>query len=277
MTYQELTGQILKKKSYLCVGLDTDINMIPRFLLEKEYPVFEFNRAIIDATVPYSVAYKLNLAFYESLGAAGWINLEMTVEYIKNTYPDLFVIADAKRGDIGNSSKMYALALLKNLRFDAITLAPYMGEDSITPFLEVEGKWAILLAVTSNKGANDFQMSLQKEGAENLWERVVRISSRWGSSSNMMYVVGATHPEIFGKIRKLVPDHFLLVPGVGAQGGDLEVISKTGLNRHGGLLINSSRAIIYADGTERFSAVAMEKARDVQQMMEQYLSVRRII
>lgn len=277
MTYQELTGQILKKKSYLCVGLDIDINMIPRFLLEKEYPVFEFNRAIIDATVPYSVAYKLNLAFYESLGAAGWINLEMTVEYIKNTYPDLFVIADAKRGDIGNSSKMYALALLKNLRFDAITLAPYMGEDSITPFLEVEGKWAILLAVTSNKGANDFQMSLQKEGAENLWERVVRISSRWGSSSNMMYVVGATHPEIFGKIRKLVPDHFLLVPGVGAQGGDLEVISKTGLNRHGGLLINSSRAIIYADGTERFSAVAMEKARDVQQMMEQYLSVRRII
>jgi len=277
MTHQDITRQIVSKKSYLCVGLDTDINKIPRFLLEKEYPVFEFNRAIIDATVPFTVAYKLNTAFYESLGAAGWICMEMTVDYLKKNYPDVFVIADAKRGDVGNTSRMYALAFLKNMLFDAITVAPYMGEDSVSPFLSVEGKWIILLAVTSNKGAEDFQMSVQQEGSEKLWERVVRTSLKWGSVNNMMFVVGGTRPEVFGRMRKLAPEHFLLVPGIGAQGGDLKAVSSAGLTRKGGLLVNSSRAIIYADGTDRFAQVAGNMARDIQKEMEGYLSQARVI
>lgn len=277
MTYEELTRQIKTKKSYLCIGLDTDISLIPRFLLEKEYPVFEFNRAIIDSTVQYTVAYKLNTAFYESLGAAGWISMEMTVDYLKKNYPEVFVIADAKRGDIGNTSRMYALAFLKNMLFDAITVVPYMGEDSVSPFLSVEGKWVILLAVTSNKGADDFQMSTLNNGSEKLWERVVKTSLRWGTFRNMMYVVGGTRPEVFTTMRKLVPDHFLLVPGIGAQGGDLRAVSYAGLNKKGGLLVNSSRAIIYADGTDRFAIAASDKAHEIQQEMEIFLSQIRII
>lgn len=277
MTYQEITRQIIEKKSYLCVGLDTDMNLVPRFLLDREYPVFEFNRQIIDATVSYAVAYKLNLAFYESLGAAGWISLEMTVNYLKKQYPEVFVIADAKRADVGNTSKMYALAFLKNMLFDAVTVVPYMGEDSVTPFLSVEGKWIILLAVTSNKGADDFQMSVQEEGSEYLWERVIRISSSWGTHHNTMYVIGGTRPEVFGRVRKMIPEHFLLVPGIGAQGGDLRSVSYAGLTKTGGLLVNSSRAIIYTDGTNRFAESAATKAKEMQQEMEVYLSQFRII
>jgi orotidine-5'-phosphate decarboxylase len=277
MTYRELTEQIRKKKSYLCIGLDTDINMIPRFLLDKEYAVFEFNKRIIDATAPYAIAFKPNLAFYETLGAAGWINLELTVEYVKKTYPDIFLIADAKRGDIGNTSKMYALTFLKNLNFDSITVAPYMGEDSVAPFLSVHGKFVILLAVTSNKGADDFQLLPIKNGKNSLWEQVITTSSKWGTAENMMYVAGATRPEVFRDIRKLVPDHFLLVPGIGAQGGDLKAVSEAGFNKNCGLIVNSARAIIYADGTDKFDEVAGVKAREVQQEMEKLLVANRII
>jgi orotidine-5'-phosphate decarboxylase len=277
MTYRELVEQIRKKKSYLCVGLDTDINQVPRFILEKEYAVFEFNKKIVDATAPYAVAFKPNLAFYETLGAAGWINLEMTVDYIRKNHPDVFLIADAKRGDIGNTSKMYALTFLKNMGFDAVTVAPYMGEDSVAPFLSVEERFVILLAVTSNKGADDFQLLPVGDGKQQLWEQVITTSRNWGTAENMMYVAGATRPEIFRQIRKLVPDHFLLVPGIGAQGGDLKAVSDAGFNKHCGLLVNSSRAIIYADCTNNFDAVAGQKAREVQQEMQALLAAHRII
>ena len=263
MTRSELVTQIFQKQSFLCVGLDTDPAKIPAHLLELEDPVFEFNKAIIDATKEYCVAYKPNLAFYESLGVSGWQSLEKTINYIPKTH---FTIADAKRGDIGNTSRMYAKAMFENMDFDSITVAPYMGIDSIQPFLEFEQKWVILLALTSNKGSQDFQMSIQ-DGEMPLYEKVLRKSQEWGSPENMMYVVGATHPDYFKLIRKAAPDHFLLVPGIGAQGGDLEGVCKNGMNKDVGLLINSSRGIIYASKGKDFAAAAGEKAKALADQM----------
>ena len=264
-----LFENIVKKRSFLCVGLDSEIEKIPSFLLNSEDPIFEFNKRIIDATAEYSVAYKPNVAFYECYGAKGWTALESTVRYIKENYPDIFVIADAKRGDIGNTSKMYAKAFLENMPFDAITVAPYMGEDSVTPFLSYKDKWVVLLALTSNKGADNFQY--HNEDGIKLFERVLSISQKWGSVDNLMYVVGATRAEMLKGIRKLVPDHFLLVPGVGAQGGSLEEVAKYGLNSKCGLLVNSSRGIIFANNTENFDRVAGEKAKEIQVDMEIHL------
>jgi orotidine-5'-phosphate decarboxylase len=275
MNQSELFGQIRKKRSFLCVGLDTETDKIPNHLKSADDPVFEFNRMIIDSTSRYAVAYKPNSAFYECNGAEGWKSLEKTVKYIKENHPDIFVIADAKRGDIGNTSKMYARAFFGSMPFDAITVAPYMGEDSVTPFLSYEGKWVILLALTSNKGADDFQY--HNEDGIRLFERVLSVSSKWSTTDNMMYVVGATRAEMLMDIRKLVPDHFLLVPGVGAQGGSLADVAKYGLNSHCGLLVNSSRGIIFADQTEKFAEVAGEKAAEVQEEMAKYLSERNLI
>jgi len=271
MTFEVLVQQIKKKKSYLCVGLDTDIHKIPKFLLNADYPVFEFNKQIIDATAPYTVAYKPNIAFYESLGAAGWISLEMTMRYLHEKYPDCFVIADAKRGDIGNTSTMYAKAFLENLNADAVTVAPYMGADSVLPFLEFRDKWVILLALTSNTGSADFQMSdLSPQGIK-LYEQVIRISMNWADHKQMMYVIGATKAEMFSHIRKIIPNHFILVPGVGAQGGSLKEVSQNGLNKNCGLLVNSSRNIIYAEVTDQFAKAAGEAAASVQSEMGGYL------
>lgn len=268
--YNQLFEQIKKKKSFLCVGLDSDIAKIPQHLLTAEDPVFEFNKAIIDATVEVAIAYKPNIAFYESRGLAGWKSLENTVKYIKTNYPDIFTIADAKRGDIGNTSQMYAKAFLETLDFDSITVAPYMGEDSVTPFLQYLGKWVILLALTSNKGAFDFQFF--ENSGEKLYEKVLKKSQEWGDKQNMMYVVGATKAEMLEGIRKIVPDHFLLVPGVGAQGGSLEEVAKYGMNSHCGLIVNSSRGIIFADKTEHFAERAAEEARKLQQDMMRLLA-----
>jgi orotidine-5'-phosphate decarboxylase len=267
----ELFQQIVKKKSFLCVGLDTDINKIPRFLHDFEYPVFEFNKRIIDATANYAVAFKPNLAFYETLGAAGWINLEMTVNYIREKYPDLFLIADAKRGDIGNTSKMYAKAFLKDLNFDAVTVAPYMGKDSIAPFLEFSNKWVIILALTSNPGSADFQFIRDTESGEQLFEQVIRKSSNWGTTDNIMYVVGATQADMLVEVRKIIPDHFLLIPDMDTHGGNLAELARYGLNNQCGLLVNSSRDIIYADATDQFAGIAGNKANVLQQEMEQIL------
>jgi len=275
MNHLKLFENIVKKHSFLCVGLDSEIEKIPSFLLKEEDPVFEFNKRVIDATHKYSVAYKPNVAFYECYGAKGWTSLEATVRYIKENYPDIFVIADAKRGDIGNTSKMYAKAFLENMPFDAITVAPYMGEDSVTPFLSYNDKWVVLLALTSNKGADDFQY--HDEDGIKLFQRVLSISQKWGTINNMMYVVGATRAEMLKDIRKIVPYHFLLVPGVGAQGGSLEDVSRYGLNSKCGLLVNSSRGIIFADNSENFDKVAGEKAREIQLEMEKYLSERNLI
>lgn len=269
MNYTALFEQIKKKKSFLCVGLDSDIAKIPQHLLNAGDPVYEFNKAVIDATVAYTIAYKPNIAFYESRGVEGWQSLEKTVKYIRTNYPEVFTIADAKRGDIGNTSQMYAKAFLDTLNFDSITVAPYMGEDSVTPFIKYEGKWVILLALTSNKGAFDFQ--LMEENGEKLYERVLKVSQQWGGKDNMMYVVGATKAEMLGGIRKIVPDHFLLVPGVGAQGGSLEEVAKYGMNAHCGLIVNSSRGIIFADTTENFAVRAGEEAHKLQQDMERLL------
>lgn len=260
MNKQELFENIKKKKSFLCVGLDTDIKKIPEHLLKEEDPIFAFNKAIIDATAPYCIAYKPNLAFYESMGVKGWIAFEKTVEYIKKNYPDQFIIADAKRGDIGNTSAMYARTFFEELNIDSVTVAPYMGEDSVTPFLTYEGKWVILLALTSNKGSHDFQLTTDTEG-ERLFEKVLRKSQEWANDQNMMYVVGATQGRMFEDIRKIVPNHFLLVPGIGAQGGSLEEVCKYGMTKECGLIVNSSRAIIYADKTENFANVAAEEAK----------------
>lgn len=268
MNYNQLFENIKRKKSFLCVGLDSDIDLIPDFLLEKEFPVFEFNKAIIDATANYCVAYKPNLAFYEPLGALGWEQLEQTVLYIKKHYPDIFVIADAKRGDIGNTSKMYAKSLLSDLPFDAVTVAPYMGSDSVTPFLGYPDKWVILLALTSNKGADDFQFLVDKETGHRFFERVLIQSQQWAGKEQMMYVVGATRPEMLNDVRALVPESFLLVPGVGAQGGSLDEVAKYGMNSHCGLLVNSSRGIVFADRTELFAQIATEKAREMQHEMQ---------
>jgi orotidine-5'-phosphate decarboxylase len=275
MNYQALFEQIKKKKSFLCVGLDSDVKKIPSHLLDSEDPIFEFNKAIVDATADVTVAYKPNIAFYECLGAKGWISLEKTVNYIKENYPDVFLIADAKRGDIGNTSKMYASAFLENMPFDSITVAPYMGEDSVTPFLEYKNKWVILLALTSNKGAFDLQFFEQNN--QRLFERVLEKSQDWGTKENMMYVVGATKAEMLGDIRKIAPDHFLLVPGVGAQGGSLQEVAKYGMNNSCGLLVNSSRGIIFADTSEKFAQVAKVKAEELQHEMELLLKDKELI
>ena len=269
MDYTQLFEQIKRKKSFLCVGLDSDMAKIPAHLLNTEDPVFEFNKAIIEATAEVAVAYKPNIAFYESRGVEGWMSLEKTIRYIKKNYPEIFTIADAKRGDIGNTSQMYAKAFLQTLDFNSITVAPYMGEDSVTPFLQYEGKWVILLALTSNKGAFDFQF-FDSEG-EKLYEKVLKKSQEWGDARNMMYVVGATKAEMLEGIRRIVPDHFLLVPGVGAQGGSLEEVAKYGMNAHCGLIVNSSRGIIFADHTENFAVRAGEEARKLQKDMERLL------
>lgn len=269
MTYQQLFEQIQKKQSFLCVGLDTDSSKIPEFLKENNDPVFEFNKQIIDATHDLVIAYKPNLAFYESHGLMGWQAFEKTVKYIKENYPDVLIIADAKRGDIGNTSKMYAKTFFENLPCDALTVAPYMGSDSVLPFLEFENKWVIILALTSNQGAFDFQFIESNDGK--LYEKVLNVSKNWGTINNLMYVVGATKAEELRNIRKIIPDHFLLVPGVGAQGGSLSEVAKNGFNKQCGLIVNSSRAIIYADSTEQFDAIAREKALEVQQEMENLL------
>jgi orotidine-5'-phosphate decarboxylase len=271
MNSKFLFRQIKNKRSFLCVGLDTDIQKIPEHLFDTEDPVFTFNREIIDATASYAVAYKPNLAFYESLGTQGWQSLEKTVTYIRENYPDIFMIADAKRGDIGNTSGLYARAFFETLEFDAVTVAPYMGEDSVKPFLAYPGKWVILLALTSNKGAADFQYLEDKNSGDLLFESVLKTSQKWGSSENMMYVVGATKAEKLKEIRSIVPDHFLLVPGVGAQGGSLQEVARNGMNSTCGLLVNSSRNIIYASDGEDFAQKAGEAAKEVQQEMKALL------
>ena len=269
MNQRELFNLIQKKKSFLCVGLDSDISKIPEHLMVFEDPVFEFNKQIIDQTHEYTIAYKPNLAFYESRGYKGWISLEKTIQYLKKF--DVFTIADAKRGDIGNTSSMYAKAFFKNLDFDALTVAPYMGVDSVSPFLEYKDKWVILLALTSNKGAFDFQFSENKESSKKLFEEVLEKSKEWGTEDNMMYVVGATQAEMLAEIRKIIPDHFLLVPGVGAQGGNLQEVAKYGINDQCGLIVNSSRGIIFASKEEDFALIAGEKALELQKQMEDIL------
>ena len=270
MTKQELIENIRRKKSFLCVGLDTDIKKIPQHLLQEDDPIFAFNKAIVDATAPYCIAYKPNLAFYEAMGVKGWISLEKTIQYIRENYPDQFIIADAKRGDIGNTSKLYARTFFEEMDVDAVTVAPYMGEDSVTPFLGYDGKWVILLALTSNKGSFDFQLTEDKEG-ERLFEKVLRKSQEWANEEALMYVVGATRGQAFEDIRRIAPNHFLLVPGIGAQGGSLEEVCKYGMTKDCGLIVNSSRAIIYASNGEDFAEVAGEDAHKVQQQMEQQL------
>jgi orotidine-5'-phosphate decarboxylase len=269
MTSQELFENIKKKGSFLCVGLDTDINKIPRFLLETTDPIFAFNKEIIDATQAYTVAYKPNLAFYESMGVAGWNSLEKTVNYIRYNYPDIFIIADAKRGDIGNTSNMYAKAFFDAMDFDSVTVAPYMGEDSVKPFMTYVDKWVILLALTSNKGAADFQYVTEND--EKLFEKVIKTSKEWGTEENLMYVVGATKAEKLKEIRDIIPNHFLLVPGVGAQGGSLQEVAENGLNDKCGLLVNSSRGIIYASSEKDFAEKAGQAAKEVQQEMAELL------
>ncbi|WP_277240686.1 orotidine-5'-phosphate decarboxylase [Prevotella pallens] len=266
MERKQLIEQIFTKKSFLCVGLDTDLNKVPKFLLNEEDPIFSFNKAIIDATAPYSIAYKPNLAFYECYGLKGMEAFEKTITYLKENYPHHFIIADAKRGDIGNTSKMYAQTFFREYNVDALTIAPYMGEDSVKPFLEYEGKWVILLALTSNKGSHDFQLFEDKEGMR-LFERVLTKSQEWGTTENLIFVVGATQGSLFADIRKLAPNSFLLVPGVGAQGGSLQEVCKYGMNKDCGLLVNSSRGIIYASVDENFAEIAGEKAKELQQEM----------
>ena len=270
MNRLELFEQIKKKQSFLCVGLDSDIQKIPSFLLDTSDPIFYFNQKIIDATAPYTIAYKPNLAFYESNGLDGWNSLEKTVHYIREKYPEIFVIADAKRGDIGNTSALYARTFFETYDFDAVTIAPYMGEDSVTPFLGYPGKWVVLLALTSNKGAYDFQF-MEDQLGEKLFQKVLRISQKWASHENMMYVVGATKAVELEEIRKIVPDHFLLVPGVGAQGGSLDEVAKYGMNDQCGLIVNSSRAILYASAGEDFAEKAGEAAIEVQIEMKNLL------
>jgi orotidine-5'-phosphate decarboxylase len=276
MTKQQLIKTIKRKKSFLCVGLDTDINKIPEHLKHEDDPIFEFNKAIIDATADYCIAYKPNIAFYECNGLNGWVSLHKTIDYVKSKYPDQFIIADAKRGDIGNTSEMYASAFFKEMNVDAITVAPYMGKDSVIPFLKYEWKWVILLVLTSNKSSQDFQLFENNEG-EKLFERVLKTSQLWGNDANLMYVVGATQGKMFENIRKIVPHHFFLVPGIGTQGGSLEEVCKYGMNNSCGLLVNSSRSIIYADKTEKFASRARGVAKAIKAEMEIYLSQKGII
>ncbi|MBD5330709.1 MAG: orotidine-5'-phosphate decarboxylase [Bacteroides sp.] len=276
MTREQLTENIRRKGSMLCVGLDPDIKKIPEHLLREENPLLAFNKAIIDATAPYAVAYKPNLAFYESLGVEGWVALEETVKYIKEKYPDQFIIADAKRGDIGNTSQLYARSFFEHLDVDAITVAPYMGEDSVTPFLGYKGKWVILLALTSNKGSADFQL-IRNENGTPLFESVIEKSSQWAGPDEMMYVVGATQGRMFEDIRRVAPRSFLLVPGVGAQGGSLEEVCRYGMTDDCGLLVNSSRGIIYASKGEDFAEKAGEAARELRDQMAAQLKSRGIV
>ena len=290
MTRQQLIQQIREKQSFLCVGLDPDIKKIPQCVIDECKAELEdgeeydeslalqlFNQYIIDATAPYCVAYKPNLAFYESLGAMGLVAYEETVSYIRENYPNHFIIADAKRGDIGNTSKMYARSFFEgDSQADAVTVAPYMGEDSVSPFLEYDGKWVILLALTSNKGSHDFQLMQDAQG-ERLFEKVLKISQQWGTKDNMMYVVGATQGQMFEDIRKIVPDHFLLVPGVGAQGGSLQEVCKYGLTKDCGLLVNSSRGIIFASNGKDFAEVAAQKAKELQEQMAEELQKKGVL
>ncbi len=265
MTTAEIVTQIQKKKSFLCIGLDVDLTKVPSYLLEKEDPIFTFNKAIIDATHRLCVAYKPNIAFYEAYGIKGWKSLKKTINYIKSEYPEIFTIADAKRGDIGNTSSMYATAFFEDLSFDSVTVAPYMGKDSVEPFLAFEDKHTILLALTSNAGAFDFQT--KKIGDKELYKHVLETSKHWKNSKNLMYVVGATKASYIAEIRKIIPDSFLLVPGVGAQGGDLEEVCTYGINENIGLLINSSRGIIYASNSMNFAEAAAQKATEIQIQM----------
>ena len=266
MNRQQLINEIFTNKTILCVGLDTDINKIPAHLKNEDEPIFAFNKAIIDATAPYCVAYKPNLAFYECYGLKGMLAFEKTIQYIKENHPNHFIIADAKRGDIGNTSKMYAQTFFEEYNLDSVTVAPYMGEDSVKPFLEYDGKWVILLALTSNKGSHDFQLTEDKQG-ERLFEKVLKKSQEWGTTENLMYVVGATQGKMFEDIRRIAPNHFLLVPGVGAQGGSLQEVCKYGMTKDCGLLVNSSRGIIYASTDNDFAEVAAAKAKELQKEM----------
>lgn len=276
MNKQQLIENIRRKQSFLCVGLDTDIKKIPQHLLQEEDPIFAFNQAIIEATAPYCVAYKPNMAFYESLGVQGIMAFEKTVKYLREHHPDQFIIADAKRGDIGNTSEMYARSFFDHIKVDAVTVAPYMGEDSVKPFLLYPEAWVILLALTSNKGSHDFQLTEDAQG-ERLFEKVLKKSQTWATDEQMMYVVGATQGSMFLDIRRHAPHHFLLVPGVGAQGGSLAEVAKYGMNDECGLLVNSSRAIIYADKSERFAQAAGEAAKAVQEEMAGYLKEKGLI
>ncbi len=266
MNRKQLAEQIFTKQSFLCVGLDTDIKKIPRHLRDEEDAIFLFNKAIIDATAPYCVAYKPNLAFYECMGTEGLAAFERTVGYLKKFYPEQFIIADAKRGDIGNTSAMYARTFFETYDVDALTVAPYMGEDSVQPFLDYQGKWVILLALTSNKGSHDFQLTADNEG-QRLFEKVISKSQEWGTDENMMFVVGATQGEMFRDIRRVAPNHFLLVPGIGAQGGSLQDVCRYGMIKDCGLLVNSSRGIIYAGSEEDFAEIAAQRAKELQQQM----------
>ncbi len=276
MNRQELINQIKQKKSFLCVGLDTDIKKLPEALRNEDDPIFSFNRAIIDATADYCIAYKPNLAFYESLGIPGMAAFARTVAYLKKYYPSHFIIADAKRGDIGNTSEMYARTFFEEYKVDALTVAPYMGEDSVTPFLKYDGKWVIVLALTSNKGSHDFQLTEDKNG-ERLFEKVLETAQTWGNNDNMMFVVGATQGKLFEDIRKKAPESFLLVPGVGAQGGSLEEVCQYGMTADCGLIVNSSRGIIYASNGDDFAEAAAEKAKALQQQMEEILKDKHIL
>lgn len=269
MTTQHLTTQIQHKKSFLCIGLDVDLKKIPAHLSNAEFPIFEFNKAIIDATHDLAVAYKPNTAFYEAYGIKGWQSLQKTIEYLNEKHPEIFTIADAKRGDIGNTSSMYAKAFFEDMQFDSVTVAPYMGKDSVEPFLEFEDKHTIMLALTSNEGAFDFQ-TLDVDGSE-LYKRVIETSKTWKNAQNLMYVVGATKAEYFAEIRKILPNNFLLVPGVGAQGGSLHEVCKFGMNKNVGLLVNSSRGIIYASNGIDFAEKAREEALKIQQEMQNLL------
>lgn len=289
MNREELFNLIKRKRSYLCVGLDSDIDKIPKHLLKLDDPVFEFNKSIIDATLPYTVAYKPNMAFYESRGVEGWKSLTKTIEYLNQISDDVFTIADAKRGDIGNTSKMYAKTFFENLNFDAVTVSPYMGSDSVEPFLGFDGKWVIILALTSNVGSTDFQMIKQSYGdtlenfgirsifRKKLYEKVISVSSSWGTTDNIMYVVGATQADYLTSVRIWAPEHFLLVPGVGAQGGSLEEVAKFGMNDHCGLLVNSSRGIIFASNSDDYATVAGHKANELQLQMEATLKEKGLI
>ena len=276
MNRQELIKEIKTKQSFLCVGLDTDLKKVPTFLLQSDDPIFNFNKEIIDATAPYCVAYKPNLAFYEAFGVKGMVAFEETIKYLKENYPHHFIIADAKRGDIGNTSAMYARTFFEEYDIDALTVAPYMGEDSVTPFLTYKDKWVILLALTSNKGSHDFQM-IENTNGKRLFEEVLYKSQQWGDCNNMMYVVGATQGRMFKDIRKIVPENFLLVPGVGAQGGSLEEVCKYGMTKDCGLLVNSSRGIIYASNGTDFSIVAAQKAKELQIEMAKQLNSHSIL
>lgn len=270
MNYNDVVNQIKAKKSFLCVGLDSDLEKIPQSLKRHDDPIFEFNKAIVDATHKYTVAYKPNIAFYECNGINGWISLEKTVDYIRNNYPSMFLIADAKRGDIGNTSKMYAKTFFETFDFDAVTVNPYMGSDSVLPFLEYSNKWVIVLALTSNKGADDFQKKNMKNDNP-LYIQVVQESLKWGTKDNLMYVVGATQAQMLSDIRKIVPDNFILVPGVGVQGGDLHQVAQHGMNSNCGLLVNSSRQIIYASQSDDFAEASQKEAAKMQVAMSNLL------